>query len=322
MAYSARILADSLPIHRWPNRNEVGQRLTTIEVTFPRIVLAEFNTHRMFSRNSASSRAIPVKKMLDRVENDPFIPVYWGKNQSGMQAAEELSSEAKALALQQWLRARDNAVTTVKRLQLPDIDLHKQIANRLLEPFLWHTVICTATEWENFWGLRCNKDAQPEIRIAAEMMRVAYDASTPVKLLEEDWHMPLVSWEEITTEAAKDELDLSRVTTSTYKKTMDFWKKISVGRCARVSYLTHDGKRDLQADIDLCDRLQKSGHMSPFEHVARPMTVLECEEKYGLKGKYVGDNIDPSKNFAGNFRGWVQFRKELPSEDNFLKRGS
>lgn len=305
MAYNVKVLCDSRPVYQWPNQIEVGPRLTTIEVTFPRIVLAEFNTHRMFSRNSASSRAIPVKTMLERATNDPFIPVYWGKNQKGMQAAEELSPEAKNLALEQWLQARDNAVNVVKRLQLPDIDLHKQIANRLLEPFLWHTVIVTATEWENFWGLRCNKDAQPEIRIAAEMMREAYNASMPNDVQENEWHVPLL-------------FDIDELRDAGYNANDTC--KISAGRCARVSYLTHDGKREPVADIQLCERLQNSGHMSPLEHVARPMTVRECEAKYGLKGKSVGDNFDPAKNFCGNFRGWVQMRKELPSEDNFLKR--
>ena len=151
MSYSAKVLADSI--------SPDGVRLTTMEVTFPRIVLAEFNTHRMFSRNSASSRAIPVEKMIQRVLDDPFSPVWWGKNQSGMQAAEELSGEALRLARQHWLDARDFAISCVRLFQAPEISLHKQIANRLLEPFLWHTVVVTATEWENFFALRCHKDA-------------------------------------------------------------------------------------------------------------------------------------------------------------------
>ena len=299
MAYSAKVLADSL--------SPDNVRLTTMEVTFPRIVLAEFNTHRMFSRNSASSRAIPVKKMLERVINDPFLPVYWGKNQKGMQASEELSPEAKALALEQWLLARDNAVNVVKVLQEPHIDLHKQIANRLLEPFLWHTVIVTSTEWENFWGLRCNKEAQPEIRIIAEMMRWEYNASVPMHLSFDQWHLPLVSEQHELYDAGYDTNDLCR---------------ISVGRCARVSYLTHDGKREPEADVQLCERLWSSGHMSPGEHVARPMTRDDGEKILHKMAPVSVDvlDIDVRNIFAGNFRGWVQMRKEMPCEDNFLRR--
>lgn len=302
MAYSAKVLKDSIAAHQWPNRVEVGARLITLEVTFPRIVLAEFNTHRVFSRNSASSRAIPVEKMLQRVKDDPFIPVYWGKNQKGMQAAEELSPEAQALALEQWLLARDSAVATVQRLQLPDIDLHKQIANRLLEPWLWQTVIVTATEWDNWRALRRSKEAQPEIRHAADMIDDVIAASTPTPVLEGEWHLPLVD----------DRFDLEVAGFS-----IDDIVKVCVGRCCRVSYLTHDGKRDPRADIDLYDRLLKSGHMSPFEHAARPMTRLECKAKYGVPGQYIGDDSTPQKNFAGNLRGWVQARKEIPREDNF-----
>jgi len=319
MAYNVKVIADSVPIHRWTNREERGPRLTTMEVTLPRIVLAEFNTHRMFSRNSASSRAIPVAKMLERVTTDPFIPVYWGKNQKGMQAAEELDDASKKRALRSWMRARDAAVLSVRRLQMPDIDLHKQIANRLLEPFLWHTVIVTATEWENFWGQRCNKDAQPEIRIAAEMMRAAYDRSTPKDVKEGEWHLPLLQENEFVLPEGSPEWN-DPVPAECHLMTPKYAAQVCVGRCARVSFLTHDGKRDPQADIDLCDRLLRSGHMSPFEHVARPMTVSECIWKHGVRGKNVGDNLDPAKNFCGNFRGWVQFRKELPHEDNFMKR--
>lgn len=291
MAYSAKILRDSL--------SPEGVRLTTFEVTFPRIVLAEFNTHRVFSRNSASSRAIPVKKMLERAKADPFIPVYWGKNQSGMQAAEELSPEAQGLALEQWLLARDNAVSVVERLQMPDIDLHKQIANRLLEPWLWHTVIVTSTEWENWRGLRSSKEAQPEIRRISEMKMRLLDDSVPVKLKHGEWHLPLVN----------DYLDL----VAAGFRLSDIIK-ICVGRCCRVSYLTHDGKRDPQADIDLFERLLSSGHMSPFEHAARPLNRNVWQHYQTAQDRSRGQ----CPPFVGNFRGWIQARKLIDHEDNFL----
>lgn len=275
MGYSARILKDSL--------SHQGIRLTTLEVTLPRIILAEFNTHRMLSRNSASSRAIPVEKMLKRVEEDPFIPVYWGKNQKGMQAEQELSEADKLLALCQWIEARDSAVEHTRLLL--ELGIHKQVTNRLLEPFMWHTVICTATEWENFFALRCSKDAQPEIRVAAELMRDVMASNMPKQLDMGQWHVPL-------TPELDDVIDRNGVVD------WEYWVKVSTARCARISYLTHDGKKNPEEDIRLYDRLLLSGHMSPFEHAARP-------------------NEDVVPTFHGNFKGWVQWRKTLPYEDNY-----
>jgi thymidylate synthase ThyX len=287
MGYAARVLADSVT-----TRGYETHRLTTIEVTFPRIVLAEFNTHRVFSRNSASSRAIPVDKRIAMIEADPFEPEAFGRNQKGMQAAEDLRSEDDVMARAEWTLARVDAVRHAKALAL--LGVHKQLANRLIEPFCWHTVVCTATEWENFFALRCNPDAQPEIRRAAELMRDAYEASTPERLDSGMWHMPLLP----------DALDLVNAGFTTEEMC-----RISVGRCARVSYLTHDGVRDPRADLELCDRLQRSGHMSPFEHVARPITQDDIEDR----------GLPSYRPFVGNFCGWIQLRKLLPHEDNFRR---
>ena len=218
--HSAKVIADSL--------SPDGARLTTLEVTFPRIILAEFNTHRVFSRNSASSRAIPVEKMLKIVRENPYIPTHWGKNQKGMQAEEELSEDLQKQARDLWLEARDRAIGVVD--DLLDLGLHKQITNRLLEPFMWHTVIVTSTEWSNWTHLRDNLAAHPEIQKAARCMSEAMALSTPRNIGYDDWHLPLIQ---------SDESDIER----------DTLKKISVGRCARVSYLTHDGKRDHDADF-------------------------------------------------------------------------
>ena len=275
--YSAKIIADSVSRH--------GQRLTTMEVVFPRMVLAEFNTHRVFSRNSASSRAIPVEKQLRKIKEQPFVPEYWGANQSGMQAEAELIAEAKDAALDEWLAARDSAVAHVEKLLA--IGLHKQLANRILEPFMWHTVIVTATEWSNYFALRANEMAQPEIRKVSELMQAAYEASTPKQLSDDEWHLPLIQAEEYD---------------GVFEKSDDA-RMISAARCARVSYLTHEGKRDLSADIVLYDRLTSGGHMSPLEHVARPLTEDELSEG----------------EFRGNFRGWMQLRKLVPNEDDYAK---
>lgn len=284
MAYAAKVLLDSV--------SEAGDRLTTMEVTFPRMVLAEFNTHRMFSRNSASSRAIPVKRQLDRIMSDPFIPVYWGKNQSGMQASAELVGKEREAAIRDWLTARDYAVEQAKRLL--SLDAHKQVANRLLEPFMWHTVIVTATEWDNFFALRANPDAQPEIQVIAKMMKELYAESQPTLLKVGEWHLPLIQPDE---------------RNGIFELTLEA-RKVSTARCGRVSYLTHDGLRDLSADIKLYDRLVSGGHMSPLEHVATP-------DFYVPEVGDFGDVHDPQSIMSGNFRGWKQLRKFIPNESVF-----
>jgi thymidylate synthase ThyX len=306
MAFDVKVLADS--------RSPAGYRLTTLEATFPRFVLAEFNTHRVFSRNSASSRAIPIAKQLRRVIEDPYVPIEFGSNQPGMQAGPALAGEKREAAEREWLGARDEAVRRVlglvtdpsvisaddDLLEILDrvdaatrdrtrpeewLNVHKQVANRLLEPFMWHTVIVTSTEWDNFWNLRCHPDAQPEIRLIAERMRAAMDASDPAELDWDEWHLPLVRPEDREEAASGEDLI-----------------KVSVGRCARVSYLTHAGVRDLQADIDLHQRLLDSGHMSPLEHPAQPLSPAELKEN----------------EWSGNFRGWRSYRKLLPGEGNPL----
>ena len=291
MAYDAKIVADSV--------SEVGDRLTTMEVTFPRMVLAEFNTHRVFSRNSASSRAIPVEKQLQRIMDDPFIPVWWGRNQSGMQADHELEGYDLEQARAEWLVARDSAVNHVQRLL--ELGLHKQITNRLLEPFMWHTVIVTATEWSNFFALRANPMAQPEIRVIAEMMRDLYDESEPALVKGGEWHLPLIQPEE-----RDGVFEFSEEA-----------RKISAARCARVSYLTHEGNRDLAADLILYDRLAGAGHMSPFEHVATPASHIELG--HDLRSGSASLIKYTVSEWHGNFCGWKQLRKFLPNEDDFSK---
>lgn len=281
MAYAARILADSLA--------PCGKRLTTFEISYPRFVHSEFMTHRMFSRNSASSRAIPVEKMIERVLIDPVTPVWWGKNQAGMQAREELDGEPKVDCRETWFTARDKAVASVKTLM--QIGLHKQIANRLLEPWMWITVIVSATEWENFFRLRCHPDAQPEIQKIAVTMRDLYASSAPAQLEVGAWHAPLIRDEDM--EAIDTLLQLEPPPGDGAGRTRAAWAlgvKVAVGRCARVSYLTHDGKRDLKADLDLHDRLMYSEHWSPFEHAARALRLPER---------------------IGNFVGWRQYRADV-----------
>lgn len=286
MAYSAKVICDSTA-----NVFGTSYRLTTLEVTIPRIVLAEFNTHRMFSRNSASSRAIPVKNRINDVLNDPFVPENFGVNKKGMQSTENLSGTDEILAREAWMKARDSAVRYAARLAGLDGVLndavHKQIANRLLEPFMWQTIIVTATEFDNFFALRCHPEAQAEIRKPAEMMREALRNSTPIAP-QHGYHLPFID---------ERDGDLS----------LEDKIKVSVGRCARVSYLTHDGKRDPLADIELYDRLLQNGHMSPFEHVAKQMSEYEDADRLESR----------TGMFEGNFQGWVQHRKQILFESNY-----
>ncbi len=259
--FNARVLADSV--------SPAGIRLTTLEVRFPRFILSEFNTHRVFSRSSASARAVPTKKMLERVLEYPAMPVEWGVNKPGMSASETLTTQQAEEAKAEWLRARDSAVQHVRSLQ--DYNVHKQVINRVLEPFMWHTVIVSATEWYNFFSLRLASNAQPEMQVTAQHMRAAMDASKPAPVAVGEWHLPLVQ---------DDERSMP----------IEELKKVSAARCARVSYLTHDGKRDIEKDIELCERLRTDRHLSPFEHVATPSA---------------------DAGFHANFRGWVQMRKEI-----------
>lgn len=271
MGFSARVLLDSI--------SPAGARLTTMEVRYPRFIHSELMTHRVFSRNAASSRAIPIRKMIDAVRTEPAMPLWWGRNQSGMQAHAQLDAAGRVLAEEEWRRALADALAHAERLASTEIGLHKQLVNRLLEPFAWITVLITATEWTNFFTQRTHEDAQPELRHIAELMLTAYRASVPRAMGLGEWHTPLI--------LADEEASLP----------LDLRQKISVARSARVSYLSHEGTRDHEKDLELYERLVSggaNGHWSPFEHVATP--------------------FDDGARWSANFRGWEQFRKRFPEE--------
>lgn len=262
---AARVVADSV--------SPGGVRLTTLEVTLHRFVLAEFNTHRVFSRNSASSRAIPLKRTIERVLDDPAVPLVFPAEKAGMQGGEPLDTNTTADATDVWHTASLNAVRHARRLQ--ELGVHKSVANRLLEPFLWHTIIVTSTEWDNFFAQRCSPLAQPEIRAAAELMRIALNnGPAPARVDFGEWHLPFINEDDLT--------DCRRAGVDP--------RHVSAARCARVSYLTHDGHRDVREDELLYDRLITADppHWSPLEHVATPV---------------LGDATP-----LGNFQGWAQLR--------------
>lgn len=259
---TARVLADSISYDR--------DRLTTLEVTANRFILAEINTHRRFSRNSASSRAIPLKKQLERVRTDLAYPISFPAEQPGMQGGAELEGADSEAARDWWRSASQSAAWWAARGG--QLGIHKSVVNRVLEPFIWHTVIISSTEWENFFRQRCSPLAQPEFRMLAECMRAAILSSDPVLVSPGEWHLPLID--------AEDWVWASN--------NIDTLTRISAARCARVSYLTHDGVRDQNLDLELFDKLVEAEppHASPLEHVATPTTM----------------------DVPGNFYGWRQLR--------------
>lgn len=255
--FEAKIILDSV--------NESEDRLTTFQLRYPRFIHSELMTHRVFSRNAMSSRAVPVAKMIAQVRDNPAKPIHWGMNKPGMQATEEVPA---ASAEHLWHKAANLAADVAE--QMVKLNLHKQVSNRILEPFQWMNTIVTATEWDNFYSLRAHPDAQPEFQNLAVMMLEAQESSQPKLLRAGEWHLPYITSLELET----GNVDL---------------RKVSAARCARVSYLTHDGRRpELREDLALFDRLAGGVplHASPLEHQGTP-GAYDC----------------------GNFKGWTQFRK-------------
>lgn len=286
--YSAKILADS----------DAGARLTTMEVTFPRFILAEFNTHRMFSRNSASSRAIPVETRIKQVWSNPFVPEAFAANKSGMQAGEQIGGWRALLARWTWILAA--RIACVFAWIFSKLGIHKQWANRLIETFAWHTVVVSATDWENFFRLRTHKDAQPEMQIIAKLMLAEYRASTPRKLAPGEWHLPYVDDDERA--ALHDRIEDA--------------VKISVVRCAAVSFERQYAARTMDQCIKRHDAMQKSAHWSPFEHAAKVATQEEIKD---FATWYPVDHPEAGENwmmgYIGNFRApWLQYRKMFGGE--------
>lgn len=292
---AAKILADSV--------SPQDDRLTTFLLTMPRCLLAELNTHRMLSRSVASSRAIPVKTRIADVLLRPYIPAF-AANKGGMQAGAPLDVEAQSEARSIWLDARDSALRAAEALGV-DVGAHKQWSNRLIEPFSYVPVIVTATEWGNFFALRLSKLAQPEFEDLAHVMYAEMLASQPKPITEGQWHLPL---------AEPDDAALP----------IEDQVKVCAARCARVSYGNHlqpKGHADL---LVLADRLATDRHMSPFEHVATPVTARERyvmtllawrgeEELNALESPWVKAWAD-SILYVGNLRGWISARKMIPGE--------
>lgn len=293
MTTSAKIIEHSIA--------ENGKPLITYQLSYPRFIHAEAKTHRVLrsgddiievleevslmddpnlSRNASSSRAIPVKKMIERTLADPAFFVHIGKNQAGMQAKEEVSDEIKEKFEAEWIELA-HIVASHSERWATQYGIHKQVANRALEPWQHISVVVTATEWENFFELRNHTDAQPEIRDLAEKMLAALEQSTPVlrtrdRLHESGWHLPYVS-------GAEREI---------YQDQPEYLAQLSSARCARTSYLNHDGSfpdgaKDVQLFKDLVGGVPL--HASPTEHQGYPLPLATQQSK--------------------NFFGWRQHRE-------------
>ena len=300
MGFEVKIIKHSI--------SELGMPLITAQFKYPRFIHAEFMTHREFSRNASSSRAIPVEKMIDQVLYDPAMPIHWGQNQKGMQADHQLDAGSRMIAEEKWREAARAAADIAGKMSV--LGLHKQVANRILEPFQWMHVIATTSNTSNFFGLRRHKDAQPEIKLVADLWHQALE-ETPAQLLKTgEWHLPYIA--EADRQAAFQHLKIGRWQRSepTDAEVTNILIAMSAARCARVSYLTHEGNLPtVQQDLDLYQRLVGAQplHASPTEHQATPDIKTKGDfEGYGVRWA--------NEQEHGNLKGWRQFRKMLPGE--------
>lgn len=313
-AVIARVVADSI--------SPQGQRITTFELEYPRIIHSELMTHRLFSRNAMSSRAIPIKKMIEQVQQNPAMPVKFGKNQPGMQDAGDHNELIDAGYEPQtwWCLAGLSAARFAEGFA--DAGYHKQIANRLLEPFQRMKTVLTATDFENFWWLRVDKDADPTIFALAEAMKKAFDESLPELLEPGQWHTPYVDhvyeYEDIDDKecvvfvgyCVLDEDD------KPVMLTVEEAKAISASCCAQVSYRVLNNTKDKALDIYGKLLSGNKVHASPFEHQATPLVHASCEElgNEAFVWEEGVTHVDRNGMFwSGNFRGWSQHRQLVPN---------
>lgn len=303
-----------------------GKHMITWEIEYPRLILAELNTHRQLSRNSFSSRAVPFLKMLEQLTGEP---VRFGANQAGMQDAgvdfETVVDIGPSMGLKHpfaagpkkaWLHAKTIAITIAKAFYTAGY--HKQVYNRLLEPFQMMKTVLSATEVDNFFWLRDDDAADPTLRELARVMKEAMEASEPVLLQPGDWHLPYI-------ECFAGEYALSDEDYTDGKFiSLEDAIKVSCARCAAVSY-RNEGY-DLTKSLEVYDRLvgDERKHASAFEHQATPITDTgEVDDIRDAINVY--DNPDTweegithmdrqGKLWSGNLQGWIQYRKLIPGE--------
>lgn len=291
--FQAEIIADSV--------SPDGVRITTFQLMYPRIIHAEFMTHRVFSRNASSSRATPVAKGVAAVQTNPYEPLMWVQNKPGMQGGDELSEHAQQEADLIWREAALRMAEYATRLSA--LGAHKQHVNRLLEPFSHIKVVCTATDYTNFFGLRLHPDAQPEIQELARCMWEAYIANDPVMLGYDMWHLPYVCID-LDRDRALGWLREHQPKNTAPGNIMALLTQMSVARCARVSYQKHEGgDPSVEDDMQLYQRLvgAQPMHASPAEHQATP-------------DRWLGGDKWAKPELHGNLFGWQQYRQMLPGQ--------
>lgn len=292
---------------------EMENPLVTMRLRYPRIIHGEIMTHRVFSRNARSSRAVPVKTMLNEVREIPFIPWHWGKNQKGMQAGEECNEPVKigdyfphealvtAGPSAAWVAASKKAAKYAEAFM--EAGYHKQLANRLLEPFSWIDTLITANQWNNFLWLRDHKDAEPHLQDLARLVKQALDEMEVQELKQGYWHLPYIftpDWEE----------SLKR---PVYQN--KFLCAISAARCARISYKPFDGDASYERELERYELLIGSDrvHASPTEHQATPDALSYIAVKKSTEETLFRREWNNPK-LHGNLTGWIQFRKTIPGE--------
>lgn len=280
--------------------SETGDVMKTFELEYPRFILAEVNTHRMTSKNSSSSRAIPFAKMLETIMASPAMPCYWGKNQPGMQAKEELSPFQIDSAKAVWLTALDSIASY--SIVLDGMSLHKQTINRLLEPFQTMKTVMSGTEFENLYWLRDHPDAQPEFNDLAHMMRIA-DKETEYQILHPgQWHLPYV-----------DLIDGKYFDSHGTELTLEQAKHISASCCAQVSY------RKLDQSAEKAEKIFKQliesepCHASPVEHQATPMGAYNVPFMPETWENGITHVRRDGTLWSGNLQGWIQHRQLIPN---------
>lgn len=282
----------------------------TIRMRYPRPIHGEIMTHRVFSRNARSSRAVPVKTMLNEVRTIPYVPWHWGANQKGMQAAEECDEDVVVDRdydgsiftydrEEAWLEARDRCVEVAKGFM--EAGYHKQNPNRLLEPFSWMDTLITATNWKNFLHLRDHKDAEPHLQDLARLVKQAIEAAEIQELQEGQWHLPY-----ITEEDQREAYNGPSQTNS-----WNWLCQISAARCARISYKPFDGDASYERELERYNSLVTAErvHASPLEHQAQVDRWLDSS--YEVSNPDFWEQPELSGNFAP---GWIQFRKTIPRE--------
>lgn len=292
---NAQIIADS---------SYGSTRITTFELEYPRFIHAEFMTHRQFSRNAASSRAIPIERMHQQVKTNMAMPIHWGRNQAGMSAKEEVEDAERKSAIMNWQVACDMAVHNSRMLALDNI--HKQIANRVTEPFQMMKVVVTATEWKNWYWLRNHDDAQPEIHELASIMLQAHEYSQPLELVSGQWHLPYVDT------YLDDNKQYFKDSNDNYLS-LEEAKAISASCCAQVSYRKSDDS--LEKAQMIFDKLINSEpvHASPVEHQSTPM-LRAADTWAGLPWEKGITHCDRAGDlWSGNFKHWIQFRQLIPN---------